>query len=141
MIYDDELGAKAKAAAAAAHPPPDSWAHVSELADGAASPAGSPVMGDLVDTSAPHAIIYTSGSSGEPKGVVLTLSNLMWNAISVGFRVGATSDDRWLLCLPLFHIGGYSILFRGSYTAAASSSTHGSTQGASLSPSTTTGSP
>jgi len=36
----------------------------------------------------------------------------MWNAISVGFRAGASSEDRWLLCMPLFHVGGYTIIFR-----------------------------
>ena len=36
----------------------------------------------------------------------------MWNAISIGFRIGASPEDRWLLCMPLFHVGGYAIIFR-----------------------------
>ncbi|HKT22127.1 MAG TPA: AMP-binding protein, partial [Nitrososphaerales archaeon] len=64
-----------------------------------------PVAGGAMDISAPHALVYTSGSSGTPKGVVLTVSNMVWNAVSVGTRVGASPADRWLLCMPLFHVG------------------------------------
>lgn len=64
------------------------------------------------DINSVHAIIYTSGSTGAPKGVQLTLGNFMWNAISVSFRVGLSPTDRWLLALPLFHVGGYAIIFR-----------------------------
>ena len=71
-----------------------------------------PVAGDTLDLASAHAVVYTSGSSGDPKGVELTLSNLMWNAVSVGFRTGASQEDRWLLCMPLFHVGGYTIIFR-----------------------------
>jgi o-succinylbenzoate---CoA ligase len=88
------------------------WDRASELMAGSASGGGEPVLGDRLDASPPHAIIYTSGSSGAPKGVELTLSNLMWNAISIGFTTGASSIDRWLLCMPLFHVGGYTIIFR-----------------------------
>jgi O-succinylbenzoic acid--CoA ligase len=87
------------------------WERVSELMAEPA-PGGGPVVGGHVDASSPHAIIYTSGSSGTPKGVELTLSNLLWNAISVGFSSDASSKDTWLLCMPLFHVGGYTIIFR-----------------------------
>jgi o-succinylbenzoate---CoA ligase len=86
------------------------WDRVSYLVAEAGS--SEIVAGDHLDGSASHAIIYTSGSSGTPKGVELTLSNLMWNAISLGFRVGTSPQDRWLLSMPLFHVGGYAIIFR-----------------------------
>ncbi|HUH99547.1 MAG TPA: AMP-binding protein [Nitrososphaerales archaeon] len=73
---------------------------------------GEHVVGDRLDTRGLHAIVYTSGSSGGAKGVQLTLANLMWNAISVGFRTSLSSVDRWLLCMPLFHVGGYAVIFR-----------------------------
>ncbi|MDA4115081.1 MAG: AMP-binding protein [Thaumarchaeota archaeon] len=88
------------------------WELVSDSAAESAAVGLEPVPGDRLDASSPHAIVYTSGSSGAPKGVELSLSNLMWNAVSVGFRLGASSEDKWLLCMPLFHVGGYTILFR-----------------------------
>jgi o-succinylbenzoate---CoA ligase len=117
VVYDEALGARARElegreprrAPAAA---PLRWERASELMTETESGGGAVVAGDRLDASSPHAIIYTSGSSGAPKGVELTLSNLMWNAISVGFRVGASPEDRWLLCMPLFHVGGYTIIFR-----------------------------
>lgn len=83
--------------------------HLVEEAD---SHGLEPVGGSSLDLASTHAIVYTSGSSGAQKGVELTLSNLMWNAVSIGFRVGACTKDRWLLCMPLFHVGGYAIVFR-----------------------------
>jgi O-succinylbenzoic acid--CoA ligase len=70
------------------------------------------VYGDQLDASSLHSIIYTSGSTGAPKGVELTVSNLLWSAVSFGIQHGASSSDRWLLVMPLFHVGGYMILFR-----------------------------
>ena len=105
VVHEGAPGAKAKERRRR-------WQLASELMAEAASARAEPVLGDLLDLGSPHAIIYTSGSSGTPKGVELTLSNLMWNAISVGLRTGASTDDRWLLCMPLFHVGGYSIIFR-----------------------------
>lgn len=84
----------------------------SALVERSAARGVEPVAGGRLRLSATHAIVYTSGSSGAPKGAELTLSNLMWNAVSVGLRVGASCEDRWLLCMPLFHVGGYSIIFR-----------------------------
>lgn len=71
-----------------------------------------PIRGGTIDTSSLHSIIYTSGSTGTPKGVEITPSNLLWNAISFGMRHGSYPSDRWLLVMPIFHVGGYAILFR-----------------------------
>jgi long-chain acyl-CoA synthetase len=49
-------------------------------------------------------IIYTSGTAGPPKGVLLTHLNLMSSVRSVGEYLRLTSDDTGLICLPLFHI-------------------------------------
>lgn len=71
-----------------------------------------PVKGGSMNTASVHSIIYTSGSTGTPKGVEITFSNLLWHGIAFGIRYGASSSDRWLLVTPLFHVGGYAIIFR-----------------------------
>jgi O-succinylbenzoic acid--CoA ligase len=64
------------------------------------------------DLSAPHSIIYTSGTTGRPKGAVLTYGNHWWSAVASALNLGLSPSDSWLACLPLFHVGGQSILLR-----------------------------
>lgn len=59
-----------------------------------------------------HSIIYTSGTTGRPKGAILTYANHWWSAVASALNLGLQPDDRWLACLPLFHVGGLSILLR-----------------------------
>jgi o-succinylbenzoate---CoA ligase len=65
-----------------------------------------------VPPSSPLAIVYTSGSSGTPRGVVLSRAAFVASAQAVAARLQWRDGDRWLLCLPLAHIGGLSILVR-----------------------------
>ncbi|MGA0223652.1 MAG: o-succinylbenzoate--CoA ligase [bacterium] len=58
------------------------------------------------------AIIFTSGSSGKPKGAVLSLANFCYSALGANQQMSLVPGDRWLLSLPLFHVGGLGILFR-----------------------------
>lgn len=60
----------------------------------------------------PAVIIFTSGSTGEPKAVLLTLGNLYYNALGSNENISFGPGDRWLLSLPLYHVGGLGILFR-----------------------------
>jgi len=75
-------------------------------------PATDPAPG--LDLDAPHTIICTSGTSGGPKAVVLTAANHLWSALGSGARLGACPGDRWLACLPLWHIGGLAIVLRSA---------------------------
>ena len=52
------------------------------------------------------AVMFTSGTTGEPSGVRLTLGNLVASATGSAFRLGVSPDDRWLDCLPAYHMGG-----------------------------------
>ncbi|MFN8531446.1 MAG: o-succinylbenzoate--CoA ligase, partial [Anaerolineae bacterium] len=69
-----------------------------------------------VDLKAVAAILFTSGTSGKPKAVQLTYGNFYASAQASAARLGTREDDRWLLCLPLYHVGGLSILFRSALT-------------------------
>ena len=60
----------------------------------------------------PHTVVYTSGTTGRPKGAVLTYGNHWWSAVGSALHLGGYPADRWLACLPLFHVGGLAILVR-----------------------------
>jgi fatty-acyl-CoA synthase len=51
-------------------------------------------------------ILYTSGTTGAPKGAMITHRNILTNADAGPPRLNRTSDDRWLVALPLFHTFG-----------------------------------
>lgn len=57
-------------------------------------------------------VVATSGSSGEPKGVVLTRSAVNASAVAVMVRLGIGHGDTWFACLPPGHIGGLSVVLR-----------------------------
>ncbi len=64
------------------------------------------------DLAATHTIVYTSGTTGTPKGAMLTFGNHFWSATGSAYNLGVREDDRWLVVLPLFHVGGLAILLR-----------------------------
>jgi len=66
-----------------------------------------------------YAVLPTSGSAGKPRDVVLTGSNIGASVDACRRRLGNDATDRWLLTLPLFHVGGLSIVWR-SLTAGGS---------------------
>jgi O-succinylbenzoic acid--CoA ligase len=73
-------------------------------ADGAANPG----LGD------PFAVVFTSGTTGAPKPVELTYGNFAASAQANAANLGVDPGDRWLCCMPLFHVGGLSILTRSA---------------------------
>ena len=76
-------------------------------------PSGGPGDSPRIDLGREATVIYTSGTSGRPKGARITYGNLWFNAVASALHLGHHADDVWLAAMPLFHIGGLAILFRG----------------------------
>ena len=73
--------------------------------------ADMPLLGEH-DLDELHCRILTSGTSGEPRPIGLTYGNHLWSAVGSAFNLGVEPTDRWLCCLPLFHVSGLSIVMR-----------------------------
>lgn len=57
-------------------------------------------------------VVATSGTTADPKGVVLTHDALAASAAATNSRLGIDTSDRWLACLPLSHMGGLGVVIR-----------------------------
>lgn len=75
---------------------------------------------DAAEGEMPALIVYTSGTTGRPKGAVLTHHNVLAGAEAVRLAWRWTSDDRLMLCLPLFHMHGLGVGLHGTLLAGAS---------------------
>jgi O-succinylbenzoic acid--CoA ligase len=73
--------------------------------------ADLPLLGEH-DLDAIHCRILTSGTSGAARPVGLTYGNHLWSAVGSAFNLGVDPGDRWLCCIPLYHVGGLSIVMR-----------------------------
>ncbi len=76
------------------------------------------------DEDSPVLLCYTSGSTGAPKGVILTQRALIFNAVNSSHMHDLTSTDRVLTTLPLFHVGGLNIQTTPALHAGASVTLH-----------------
>jgi malonyl-CoA/methylmalonyl-CoA synthetase len=99
-----------------------------------AAPAGITITGTSVDlpggdagaaldasaAADPAVIVYTSGTTGRPKGARLTHCNLLASASAVELAWGWTPEDRLLLTLPLFHVHGLAVGVTGTLCCGAS---------------------
>jgi fatty-acyl-CoA synthase len=89
----------------------DGWRHLlSERA--AAEPLHNPVSVDPHDVAL---IMYTSGTTGLPKGAMLTHGNILWNNINAMLAFGGDRSDVILTAAPLFHIAGLNVLTLSSF--------------------------
>ena len=64
-------------------------------------------------------VVATSGTTGVPKAVVLTHDAVAASASATSARLGVTTDDVWLACLPLSHVGGLSVVTRALATGTS----------------------
>ena len=69
--------------------------------------ADVPFVGDFED---PCMILYTSGTTGFPKGALISHRMVFWNSINTGLRLNLTQNEVVLSFLPLFHTGGWNVL-------------------------------
>jgi len=80
------------------------------------APPYTGAIGTFASSETPDALcrLYTSGTTGEPRAVDLTRDNLFYSAVGSAFALGVGPQDRWLCCVPLHHVAGFSILTRSA---------------------------
>lgn len=91
--------------------PADFHSPLLPLWDLGVSPSGEPSDPTLYPDR-PAVIVCTSGSTGEPRPVVLSWRSLYHNALGANRNMTLAPGDRWLLSLPLYHVGGLGVVFR-----------------------------
>ena len=85
-------------------PAADGWTTLAELRASSSKVAPVPAAADDV-----HRLMYTSGTTGRPKGVMITHSNLAWKNLAHIIEFGFTSADLGLACGPLYHVGALDL--------------------------------
>jgi len=83
---------------------PEGWTAFEALRDAGPPPALAEVAADDV-----HRLMYTSGTTARPKGVMITYGNLYWKNIAHIVEFGITGEDRGLACGPLYHVGALDL--------------------------------
>jgi O-succinylbenzoic acid--CoA ligase len=82
-------------------------------------PAAAAPPSARLDPERPLLRLFTSGTSGAPKAAELSVRALHASARGHAKLVGLAPDERWLACMPLYHVGGLSILARCALAGAA----------------------
>ena len=82
----------------------DGWLAFDDVRDPARATPRVPVDGRDV-----HRLMYTSGTTGRPKGVMITHANLAWKSHAHVLELGFTSEDVGLACGPLYHVGALDL--------------------------------
>ena len=93
--------------------------HLVELGPGFEGMAigGGPGNGDVpapidtpVELDEPAVIVYTSGTTGRPKGATLSHGNITWNCVNVLIDTDLAADEVALVCAPLFHVAALNMV-------------------------------
>jgi len=101
-------------------PAPEGWTSLPELRNTPAVPrAHRAAAAD--DT---HRLMYTSGTTGRPKGVMLTHANLAWKNLAHIIEFGFTQADLGLACGPLYHVGALDLTTTSLIAAGATTIIH-----------------
>jgi O-succinylbenzoic acid--CoA ligase len=64
-------------------------------------------------------VIASSGSTGSPKGIIHTHSSILSGAQASASRLQLNASDHWLVCIPVSHVGGFSVVARALHSSAA----------------------
>ncbi len=112
---------------------PAGWAAVGQLRSatgagtgegngaGAAAGAGGRVPANADDV---HRLMYTSGTTGRPKGVMITHGNLAWKNLAHIVELGFKGSDLGLACGPLYHVGALDLTTTSLIAAGATTIIH-----------------
>jgi fatty-acyl-CoA synthase len=110
----------------------------STLVRASVSPSGVPGWTSLADLCATpgrvepapaaaddvHRLMYTSGTTGRPKGVMISHANLAWKNLAHIIEFGFTSSDLGLACGPLYHVGALDLTTTSLIAAGATTIIH-----------------
>ncbi len=97
----------------------DGW---TSLADLRATASTAERVGAVADDV--HRLMYTSGTTGRPKGVMITHGNLAWKNLAHIIEFGFTSPDLGLACGPLYHVGALDLTTTSLIAAGATTIIH-----------------
>ena len=97
----------------------ESFNFISADAAGGARPTRVEVSGDDV-----HRLMYTSGTTGRPKGVMITHANLAWKNYAHITEFGFTAADVGLACGPLYHVGALDLVTTSMIAVGATTIIH-----------------
>jgi acyl-CoA synthetase (AMP-forming)/AMP-acid ligase II len=97
----------------------DGWTALRELRATSRVPSRARAAGDDV-----HRLMYTSGTTGRPKGVMITHANLAWKNLAHLVELGITSADLGLACGPLYHVGALDLTTTTLIAAGATTILH-----------------
>ncbi len=83
---------------------PSGWTPLAQLREATDISPPAPAAGDDL-----HRLMYTSGTTGRPKGVMITHANLVWKNLAHIVEFGITGADLGLACGPLYHVGALDL--------------------------------
>lgn len=95
------------------------WTSLADLRTEPVGPGRAHVAGDDV-----HRLMYTSGTTGRPKGVMITHANLAWKNLAHIVEFGVTGADLGLACGPLYHVGALDLTTTTMIAAGATTIIH-----------------
>jgi fatty-acyl-CoA synthase len=101
----------------------DGWTTLADLHATPVRVAPVPASADDV-----HRLMYTSGTTGRPKGVMISHANLAWKNLAHIIEFGFTSSDLGLACGPLYHVGALDLTTTSLIAAGATTILHRSFQ-------------